>query len=78
MPLDPIGALLSIVGFGSLLYGIIEGPEKGWGTIHSIGAFALCVVAFVSFVVLGDDATHIRCSTSNFFSIGRFRAGRSA
>ena len=30
-----LGALLSVIAFGSLLYGIIEGPEKGWGTIHS-------------------------------------------
>ena len=28
--LDPIGALLSIVGLATLLFGIIEGPEKGW------------------------------------------------
>jgi EmrB/QacA subfamily drug resistance transporter len=28
-PLDPGGALLSIVGFASLLYGIIEIPDKG-------------------------------------------------
>ncbi|MGH8973563.1 MAG: MFS transporter [Acidimicrobiia bacterium] len=29
-PLDPVGALLSIVGLGALLYGIIEGPNHGW------------------------------------------------
>ena len=27
--LDPLGALLSIVGLGSLLFGIIEGPDAG-------------------------------------------------
>ena len=29
-PLDIPGALLSIVGLGSLVYGIIEGPQHGW------------------------------------------------
>src|SRR5438045_3489988 len=28
--LDPIGAVLSMVGLGGLLYGIIEGPTQGW------------------------------------------------
>ena len=74
VPLDPLGALLSMVGFGSLLYGIIEGPEKGWGTIHSIGAFALCVVAFVGFVAWERRTAHPMLNI-RFFSIGRFRAG---
>jgi EmrB/QacA subfamily drug resistance transporter len=48
--LDPIGAVLSIVGLGALLYAIIEAPNKGWtapGTIVGflvgagvLGAFA--------------------------------------
>ena len=28
--LDPLGAVLSIVALASLLFGIIEGPAKGW------------------------------------------------
>ena len=28
--LDPVGALLSIVGLSVLLYGIIEAPQEGW------------------------------------------------
>ena len=28
--LDPIGAVLSFVGLGTLLFGIIEGPGEGW------------------------------------------------
>ena len=31
-PLDPVGALLSIVGFVFFLYAVIEGPDKGWGS----------------------------------------------
>src|SRR5688572_28001052 len=30
-PLDPVGSLLSIVGLVSLVFAIIEGPERGWG-----------------------------------------------
>src|SRR3954463_13585800 len=29
-PLDPIGAVLSLIGLSALVYGIIEGPNKGW------------------------------------------------
>src|SRR5690606_15411358 len=28
--LDPAGSLLSIIGIGALVFGIIEGPERGW------------------------------------------------
>jgi EmrB/QacA subfamily drug resistance transporter len=47
-PLDPIGALLSIVGFVCLLYAIIEGPDKGWSAPVVLGGLALGV----SFIVL--------------------------
>ncbi len=50
-PLDPFGALLSLVGVGALLYGIIEGPAKGWGDSLVVGAFALAVLTLVGFVV---------------------------
>ena len=29
--LDPIGAVLSIIGISSLVYGLIQAPDKGWG-----------------------------------------------
>jgi EmrB/QacA subfamily drug resistance transporter len=74
VPLDPLGALLSVIGFGSLLYGIIEGPEKGWGSIHSAGAFVLCVVAFTCFVTWERRTAHPMLDVK-FFSIPRFGAG---
>lgn len=73
VPLDPFGAMLSVVGFGSLLYGIIEGPEIGWGTIHSVGAFVLCILAFVGFVLWERRTAHPMLDM-RFFAIGRFRA----
>ncbi len=48
--LDPIGALLSIVGLAVLVYGIIEAPGPGWTapeTILRIGLGLAFVAAFV-------------------------------
>jgi len=38
--LDPVGALLSIVGLATLLYAIIEGPDFGWTDSTTLAAFA--------------------------------------
>ncbi len=40
-PLDIPGALLSIVGLGALVYGIIEGPLHGWTSGQTLGTFAV-------------------------------------
>ena len=48
--LDPLGALLSIVGLASLLFGIIEGPAKGWTHASVIGAFVAAGLALAAFV----------------------------
>jgi EmrB/QacA subfamily drug resistance transporter len=39
--LDPIGAVLSILGLGALLYGIIEAPNHGWTDPVTILAFVV-------------------------------------
>ncbi len=49
-PLDPLGAVLSLVGVSALLYGIIEGPERGWGDSYVAGAFVVAAVVGVAFV----------------------------
>ena len=49
--LDPFGALLSIAGLGSLVYAIIEAPDRGWGSGTSLlwfGVAAVLIVAFLS------------------------------
>ncbi|MBA3280954.1 MAG: MFS transporter [Acidimicrobiia bacterium] len=48
-PLDIPGALLSIVGLSALVYGIIEGPHRGWGSIETLGTFVLAAVALAVF-----------------------------
>jgi EmrB/QacA subfamily drug resistance transporter len=42
-PLDIAGALLSIVGLGSLVYGIIEGPSHGWLSGESLLIFGASI-----------------------------------
>ena len=48
-PLDPVGAILSILGLGALVYAIIEGPHHGWLSVESalwFGAAAIFLLAF--------------------------------
>ena len=49
-PLDPIGAALSVVALVALVYGIIEGPEVGWTSLSTLGAFGLAGVLLATFV----------------------------
>jgi EmrB/QacA subfamily drug resistance transporter len=47
--LDPLGALLSIVSLGSILWAVIEGPSHGWtsaSVLTGMGVGALLLVAF--------------------------------
>ncbi len=57
-PLDPVGALLSLVGLGTLIFGIIEGPERGWADGLVLGSFAAAVVSLVAFVAWERRAAH--------------------
>ncbi len=57
-PLDPVGAVLSLVGLGALVFGIIEGPERGWSHGTVLTAFALAAVGLVAFVAWERRAAH--------------------
>lgn len=48
--LDPIGAVLSILALGSLVFGIIEGGEWGWTDGRTVGVFAFSAVSIASFI----------------------------
>jgi EmrB/QacA subfamily drug resistance transporter len=48
--LDPIGAVLSVVGVTALVYGLIEAPDAGWTSATSLLAFALSAVGIAVFV----------------------------
>jgi EmrB/QacA subfamily drug resistance transporter len=48
-PLDLAGNLLAVAGLVSLVWGLIEGPEKGWrspGVVAALGGSAVLLVAF--------------------------------
>lgn len=49
-PLDVVGAALSVVGLAGLLFGIIEGPGRGWTEPVVPAALAVGAVALVAFV----------------------------
>jgi EmrB/QacA subfamily drug resistance transporter len=57
-PLDIPGALLSIVGLGTLVYAIIEGPSHGWTSPQTLGTFALSIVVLALFGLRELTATH--------------------
>jgi len=48
-PVDGGGALLLTAGCVALLYGIIEGPVAGWGTVQVPGSLALAVALLAAF-----------------------------
>ncbi len=50
-PLDWLGGALSVVGVGSLVLGIIEGPDRGWDSALSMGGIGIGVTALVLFVL---------------------------
>lgn len=49
--LDPLGAVLSIVGLATLLWAVIEGPARGWGSTPVLVGFAAGVVLLAAFAV---------------------------
>jgi EmrB/QacA subfamily drug resistance transporter len=49
--LDPVGAALSIAAISTLVYAIIQAPERGWTAPASIGNFAVGAVLLAMFVV---------------------------
>lgn len=46
---DVVGGVLSLVGMGALVFGIIEGPERGWTDAVSVGALVLGVLGLTAF-----------------------------
>jgi EmrB/QacA subfamily drug resistance transporter len=48
--LDPVGALLSVVAISSLVYAIIEGPERGWTATPTMTSSMVAVMAGGMFV----------------------------
>jgi EmrB/QacA subfamily drug resistance transporter len=49
--IDPIGQLLVIVVLAALVYGLIEGPGRGWTSAGILACFALSAAAAVGLII---------------------------
>jgi len=68
--LDPVGALLSIVGLVALVYAIIEAPNRGWTDPLILGMFAAAAI------VLAWFATWERITPSPMLDMSVWRSPR--
>src|ERR1700730_10694279 len=50
-PLDPLGAVLSILGFLFALYAVIEGPDKGWTSPVVLSGLGIGLVLIFGFAI---------------------------
>lgn len=75
--LDPIGAVLSIVGLVALLWGLIEAPTKGWGSTTILGTFAAGLGILATFVAWELHSDHPMLEV-RFFRNRRFSAANIA
>src|SRR5262249_42429367 len=74
--LDPVGAVLSIVGIVSIVYGLIEAPDKGWTSPGTLIAFVAGVVVLAGFALweLHHDEPMLDI---RYFRNGAFSTGTS-
>jgi EmrB/QacA subfamily drug resistance transporter len=70
---DPIGSVLSIAGFGLLLWAIIEAPNRTWSSPLIIGSLVAGVVGIASFILWELRSTHPMLPLE-FFRHARFSA----
>jgi MFS family permease len=71
--LDPLGAVLSIVALGGLLFAIIEAPDVGWSSDRVIIALVAGVVFAAAFLSWELHTTHPMLDV-RFFANPRFSA----
>ena len=55
---DPVGAVLSIIGLGLLLWAIIEAPDHGWSSAGVIGVGEASLAVLGSFVIWEARSHH--------------------
>jgi EmrB/QacA subfamily drug resistance transporter len=75
--LDPVGAVLSVVGLVALLWGIIEAPSKGWTDPSVAGGFIVGVVVIGLFILWELRIDHPMLDI-RFFENPRFTVANAA
>ena len=48
--LDPLGGLFSLLAAVGIVFGIVEGPDRGWGDALTVTGFAVGALALAAFV----------------------------
>lgn len=72
--LDGVAALLSLLGVSGVVFGVIEGPTRGWGDALTLVALVLGVVSVAAFV-LWELRRHDPMLDPRLFGIPAFGAG---
>lgn len=75
--LDPLGALLSIVGLVAVVFALIEAPHNGWTDPTILGAFAIGFVTLGAFAAWEMRIDHPMLDVT-FFRNARFSAASIA
>ena len=72
--LDPVGAVLSIIGIVAVVYGLIEAPEQGWTSTVTLVAFAIGLVVLTLFALwelhTDEPMLDVRFFENRAFSVG--------
>ncbi len=74
---DPVGAGLSMLGLGLLLWGIIEAPGRGWSSRLIVGALVAALLLIAGFLAWERRIDHPMLPL-RFFSSRRYSAAISA
>jgi EmrB/QacA subfamily drug resistance transporter len=75
--LDPVGAMLSIVSLGAILWATIEAPSHGWTSLTILTGFGFGAVALATFFTWEIHSTHPMLDL-RFFQNPRFSAASGA
>jgi EmrB/QacA subfamily drug resistance transporter len=73
-PVDVVGTPSTMIAVGTLVYGIIEGSDRGWTRPEVLASFAVCALALLVYAVAGLRAKHPLLDPRLFGRPG-FRAG---
>ncbi len=72
--LDIVGAALLTATVFALLFGIVEGSDRGWSFAFVVGSFVASVLLFAAFIAHALRATHPLLDP-RVFAISRLRTG---
>jgi EmrB/QacA subfamily drug resistance transporter len=75
--LDPVGAVLSIIALGAILWAVIEAPSHGWGAPEIIAGFVIGFVVLGLFFMWELHSSHPMLDM-RFFKNPRFSAASGA